>query len=160
MSDQQDRQKQQGGLLGGLVGGVDNILSGGEKAQGQGGLLGGLNSTVGKTTEGLGETLNTTTEGLGDTLGETTHGVSNIAGSVTDTTSGTVKNLTGTVDKTVRPTFKPCMPCPEVFEADAYEARRTLHRNMTNVDHLGEECWWPSRARPVRGSRSVCEEEQ
>lgn len=39
---------QGGGLLGGVVGGLDNVLTGGEKAKGQGGLLGGVGSAVGR----------------------------------------------------------------------------------------------------------------
>lgn len=39
---------QGGGLLGGVVGGLDNVLTGGEKAQGQGGLLGGVGNAVGR----------------------------------------------------------------------------------------------------------------
>jgi hypothetical protein len=40
-----------GGLLGGLLGGVDNVLTGGEQAKGQGGLLGGVGKAVGSTTQ-------------------------------------------------------------------------------------------------------------
>jgi len=45
---------QGGGLLGGLTGGLDNVLTGGDQAKGQGGLLGGLGGLLGQTTQGLG----------------------------------------------------------------------------------------------------------
>ncbi|VUC24695.1 unnamed protein product [Clonostachys rosea] len=68
-----------GGLLGGLLGGVDNLLTGGEQAQGQGGLLGGVVGAVGSTTQGL-----------GNTLGQTTAGVGRAVGDVGNTVGGTV----------------------------------------------------------------------
>ncbi|KAI1370379.1 hypothetical protein F4677DRAFT_451454 [Hypoxylon crocopeplum] len=70
-----------GGLLGSVVGGVDSVLTGGEKAKGQGGLLGGLGSA--------------TTEGVGNTAGSATEGVGNLGKDVTGTLDNTVKEVTG-----------------------------------------------------------------
>ncbi|KAL7619679.1 Conserved oligomeric Golgi complex subunit [Parahypoxylon ruwenzoriense] len=87
--------QQNGGLLGGLVGGVDNILTGGEKAKGQGGLLGGVGGAVGNTTEGLGKGLNSTTKGVGNAVGQTTEGVGSTVGGVTSSVGNTVGGVTG-----------------------------------------------------------------
>ncbi|KAH9999698.1 hypothetical protein F4779DRAFT_635830 [Xylariaceae sp. FL0662B] len=95
MSDPSGKKDQGSGLIGSLVGGVDNVLTGGDKAQGQGGLVGGLSSTVGKTTEGVGGTLNQTTEGVGETIGSATEGASNVSKGVTDTLGNTIKGATG-----------------------------------------------------------------
>lgn len=35
----------------GLLGGVDNVLTGGQQAKGQGGLLGGVGNALGSTTQ-------------------------------------------------------------------------------------------------------------
>ncbi|XXH01966.1 Conserved oligomeric Golgi complex subunit [Hypoxylon texense] len=86
---------QNGGLLGGLVGGVDNVLTGGEKANGQGGLLGGVGSAVGSTTEGVGKGLNSTTKGVGSAVGQTTEGVGSTVGGVTNSVGGTVGGVAG-----------------------------------------------------------------
>ncbi|KAI1100373.1 hypothetical protein F4804DRAFT_48021 [Jackrogersella minutella] len=90
-------QKQGGGsgIIGTVVGGVDSILTGGDKAKGQGGILGGLNSAVGKTTEGAGDALNQTTEGLGNTAGSATEGVGSVGKGVTGTLDNTVKGVAG-----------------------------------------------------------------
>ncbi|KAI1320592.1 hypothetical protein F5Y16DRAFT_82639 [Xylariaceae sp. FL0255] len=102
MTESQGKTQQgQKGLVGNLVGGLDSILTGGDKAQGQGGALGGLNSTVGKTTEGVGSTLNQTTEGVGNIAGSATEGVGNVAGSATEGVSNTVGQTTDTLGHTV-----------------------------------------------------------
>lgn len=98
MAENRGKQsKEQGGsgLIGSVVGGVDSILTGGDKAKGQGGLVGGLNSTIGKTTEGVGDALNQTSEGLGNTAGSATEGVGNVGKGVTGTLDNTVKGVAG-----------------------------------------------------------------
>ncbi|KAI1134253.1 hypothetical protein F5Y05DRAFT_240990 [Hypoxylon sp. FL0543] len=84
-----------GGLLGSVVGGVDSVLTGGDKVKGQGGLLGGLSSATSKTTESAGDALNQTTKGVGNTAGSATEGVGNVAKDVTGTLGNTVKGVTG-----------------------------------------------------------------
>ncbi|KAH8673326.1 hypothetical protein BX600DRAFT_535910, partial [Xylariales sp. PMI_506] len=88
-------QNSGGGLLGGLLGGVDNVLTGGEQAKGQGGLLGGLGGALNSTTQGLGNGLNQTTQGLGNVVGQTTEGVGRTVGGVTGQLGNTVGGLTG-----------------------------------------------------------------
>ncbi|KAI2470204.1 hypothetical protein F4781DRAFT_186110 [Annulohypoxylon bovei var. microspora] len=94
-SGKQNKNEGGSGLIGSVIGGVDSILTGGEKAKGQGGLVGGLNSAVGKTTEGVGSALNQTTEGLGNTAGSATEGVGNVGKDVTGTLDSTVKGVAG-----------------------------------------------------------------
>jgi hypothetical protein len=90
-----DNNRQEGGgLLGSLTSGLDNTLTGGDKAQGQGGLLGGITGLVGKTTEGVGNVTDRTLNTVGGVVGQTTDTAGNIVG-------GTPEQI-GTVSETER----------------------------------------------------------
>ncbi|KAI0851196.1 hypothetical protein F5Y00DRAFT_259734 [Daldinia vernicosa] len=93
MTDSTGNKDQSAGFLGSVTGGVENVVTGGDKAKGQGGLVGGLSGAVGKTTEGAGNALNKTTEGLGNTAGSATEGVGNVGKGVTGTLDNTVKGV-------------------------------------------------------------------
>jgi len=79
------------GLLGGVLGGVDNIITGGDEKKGQGGLLGGL----GQATQGLGQGLGSVGEGVGSAVGDTTKGVGGLAGDVGKGVGNTASGVTG-----------------------------------------------------------------
>ncbi len=82
------KDQQGGGLLGGVIGTLDNTLTGGEREDGQGGLLGGVGNTLG----GLGKTTGQATSGLLNTTKNTTDSATS---GLTDTAGKTVGGLTG-----------------------------------------------------------------
>ena len=83
--------KENPGLLGGVLGAVDNVVTGGDEKDGKGGLLGGL----GQATSGLGQGLGSIGEGAGQAVGDTTKGVGNLAGDATKGVGNTVSGVTG-----------------------------------------------------------------